>query len=660
MTPKEQAFKYLKKVLKPARYTGGELNQIIKDKAKVNARFAFCFPDSYEIGMSNLGIKILYDCLNSHEDIWCERCYAPWPDMGALLKEKNIPLYAHESGDALKDFDFLGFTLQYEMSYSNVLYVLSLAGIPLLAADRTDEPIVIGGGPCSYNPEPVADFFDIFNIGEGEESLAETVRCYIDYKKTHPVFDRAEFLRLASHIKGNYVPALYTPHYDSATGIFTGITPNYPDVPAFIEKNCITDFDHVRFPETVPVPFTETVHDRIMLECARGCMRGCRFCQAGIIYRPYRAKSPATLNREAYAEYKTSGYEEISLTSLSISDYPRLMELVDTLKEWTDKEKIGLSLPSMRIDSFEAEIMKKVQGVRKSGLTFAPEAGTQRLRDVINKNLTEQEILDGCRGAFAAGRTNVKLYFMLGLPTETDEDVAGIAELGGRIVDEYYRTPGRPKGKGIEVTISCSCLVPKAHTPFQWFGQNSREELERKQKLLGESIHTGKIRYNWHDAKLSRIEAVFARGDRRLSAALMEAHKLGVMFDGWDECFSYETWLTAFENAGIDPDFYATRTFGFDEALPWDHIDCGVSKRFLLAEAKRALEGVTTPDCLTKCSGCGAAKFGASLCIKRDIDPTHTASAADGGDSADSKNAADGMDRKDAIGSTDTEENAHE
>lgn len=621
MTPKEQAFRYLKKVSKPARYTGGELNQIIKDKEKVKARFAFCFPDSYEIGMSNLGIKILYDCLNADEDIWCERCYAPWPDMGALLREKNIPLYAHESGDALADFDFLGFTLQYEMSYSNVLYVLSLAGIPLLAADRTDEPIVIGGGPCTYNPEPVADFFDIFSIGEGEEALNETVRCYIDYKATHETFDRMEFLRIAAKIKGNYVPALYEPHYDESTGIFTGITPKYPDVPAFIEKNCITDFDHARFPAQIPVPFTETVHDRIMLECARGCMRGCRFCQAGIIYRPYRAKSPETLSREAYSQYKTSGYEEISLTSLSISDYPCLMELVDGLKEWTDKEQIGLSLPSMRIDSFEAEIMKKVQGVRKSGLTFAPEAGTQRLRDVINKNLTEKEIMDGCRGAFAAGRTNVKLYFMIGLPTERDEDVVGIAELGGRVVDEYYHNPNRPKGRGVEVTISVACLVPKAHTPFQWFGQNPIDELVRKQKLLGSGIKTGKIRYNWHEAKVSRIEAVFARGDRRLSRALLEAHKLGAMFDGWDEYFSYDTWLAAFENAGIDPDFYAARDFAFDEALPWDHIDCGVTKKFLLDEAKKALAESTTPDCLTKCSGCGAAKFGAPLCIKRDINP---------------------------------------
>lgn len=623
MTPKEQAFKYLKKVLKPARYTGGELNQVIKDKNEIKARFAFCFPDTYEIGMSNLGIKILYNCLNAQKDIWCERCYAPWPDMGEMLKEKNIPLYAHESGDALADFDFIGFTLQYEMSYTNVLYVLSLAGIPLTSAERTDDmPLIIGGGPCTYNPEPVADFFDLFSIGEGEESLVEIVKLYTRYKETHDKFSREDFLHLAAKtVKGCYVPSLYKPNYDSQTGIFTGLTPKYDDIPTIIEKTCITDFDKVLFPEKVPVPYTETVHDRIMLECARGCMRGCRFCQAGMIYRPYRAKTPETLNREAYSQYKSSGYEEISLTSLSISDYPCLMELVDNLKEWTDEEKVGLSLPSMRIDSFEAEIMKKVQGVRKSGLTFAPEAGTQRLRDVINKNITEQEIMDGCRSAFSAGRTNVKLYFMLGLPTEKDEDVVGIAELAGRIVDEYYKNPDKPKGRSVEVTVSVSCLVPKAHSPFQWFGQNQIEELVRKQKLLGSSIKSGKIRYNWHDAKLSRIEAIFARGDRRLSAALLEANKQGIMFDSWDEYFSYEKWVDVFEKSGIDPDFYATRTIGFDEVLPWEHIDCGVTKKFMLSEAKKAIEECTTPDCLTKCSGCGAAKYGASLCVKRDINP---------------------------------------
>ncbi len=622
MTPKEQAFRYLKTVLKPARYTGGELGQTVKDKSAVAARFAFCFPDSYEIGMSNLGVKILYDCLNAHDDIWCERTYAPWPDMGHLLKEKNIPLYALESGDALTDFDFLGFSLGYEMSYTNVLYVLSLAGIPLSASDRDDHfPLVIGGGPCACNPEPIADFFDLFSIGEGEEGLTDIVRFYIDYKKSHDTFDKADFLHQAAKIPGCYVPSLYQPAYNGPDGAFSGLKPLYPDIPTVIEKRVVTDFDRARFPEVIPVPFTEIVHDRIMLECARGCLRGCRFCQAGTIYRPYRAKAPETLNRQAYAEYCHSGYEEISLTSLSISDYPRLTELVDALKSWTDDEKVGLSLPSMRIDSFEAEIMKKVQGVRKSGLTFAPEAGTQRLRDVINKNLTEDEILDGCRRAFSAGRSNVKLYFMLGLPTETDEDVQGIAALSQKIVDAYYENPDKPGGKSIDVSLSVACLVPKAHTPFQWFGQDTVPELDRKQRLLGSSIHTRKVRYHYHECYVSFLEAVFARGDRRLSRVLTKAHEAGLKFDSWDEYFDYDKWMSAFADAGIDPAFYANRTISFDEPLPWDHIFCGVSKQFLIREAKNALEGVTTPDCLTKCSGCGAAVYGASLCRKRTIDP---------------------------------------
>ncbi|MBQ7399320.1 MAG: TIGR03960 family B12-binding radical SAM protein [Clostridia bacterium] len=620
MNEKTKALKYLKKVLKPSRYTGGELNEVIKEKTKVDARFAFCFPDTYEIGMSNLGIKILYDCLNKEDNIWCERSFAPWPDMGALMREKDISLYALESGDALKDFDFVGFTLQYELSYSNVLYMLDLAGIPLYSKDRDENcPIIIGGGPCSYNPEPVADFFDIFSIGEGEFSLVETAKLYIDYKKNHEKFDRNEFLRLASHIKGNYVPSLYDVKYEGKDGWVSSVTPKYDDVPALVEKNCLADFDNAPFPSTVPVPFTETVHDRIMLECARGCMRGCRFCQAGIIYRPYRSRGFEKLNEQAKSLYKSSGYEEMSLSSLSISDYPCLMELVDSLKEWTDREKVSLSLPSMRIDSFEAEIMKKVQGVRKTGLTFAPEAGTQRLRDVINKNLTEENILDGCRNAFSTGRTSVKLYFMNGLPTEKDEDIEGIANLGHKIVDLYYQSPDKPKGRPVEVTISVSCFVPKAHTPFQWYGQDSLEELVRKQKLLGTSIHSGKIRYNWHEAKVSRIEAVFARGDRRLSKALEIAYRNGQFFDGWDEFFSYDRWISSIEEAGLDPSFYANRKIGFDEVLPWAHIDCGVTQKFLLHEAKQAECEVTTPDCLTKCSGCGAAKFGADLCTKRKI-----------------------------------------
>ncbi len=622
MNQKTKALKFLKKVLKPSRYTGGELNEVIKDKSRIDARFAFCFPDTYEIGMSNLGIKILYDCLNKEENIWCERCFAPWPDMAEMMKKNDVSLYALESGDAVRDFDFVAFTLQYELSYTNVLYMLDLAGIPLYAKDRDDSyPIIIGGGPCTYNPEPIADFFDIFNIGEGEQSLVETTKAYIEYKKTHKKFDKGEFLRLASHIKGNYVPSLYDVEYDGKDGAVSKITPKYDDVPALVQKNVMTDFDKAPFPEKAPVPFTETVHDRIMLEVARGCMRGCRFCQAGVIYRPYRAKNYTTLNKQAHNLYKTSGYEEMSLSSLSISDYPCLMELVDELKAWTDKEKVALSLPSMRIDSFEAEIMKKVQGVKKTGLTFAPEAGTQRLRDVINKNLTEENILEGCRNAFSTGRTSVKLYFMNGLPTERDEDIEGIANLGMKIVDLYYQSPNKPKGRPVEVTISVSCFVPKAHTPFQWFGQDSLEELVRKQRLLGSSIHSGKIRYNWHEAKVSRIEAVFARGDRRLSKALEIAYNNGQIFDGWDEYFSYDRWINSITEAGLSPDFYANRQIGFDETLPWSHIDSGVKMSFLENECKKAYEETTTPDCLTECSKCGAGKFGASLCTKRNINP---------------------------------------
>jgi len=622
MNEKQKVTKYLKKVTKPSRYTGGELNQVIKNKEDMSARVAFCFPDTYEIGMSNLGMKILYNSLNNSEKIWCERCFAPWPDMGDLMREKGIKLYALESGDALTDFDFIAFTLQYELSYTNVLYMLALSGLPFYSKDRTDDmPLIIGGGPCTYNPEPVADFFDIFSIGEGEESLRELVEFYIEYKNTHESFVKQDFLREACKIKGTYVPSLYDVTYSEETGLLTGVTPKFPEVPSLVEKRVITDFDKAETPEKVPVPFTEVVHDRIMLECARGCMRGCRFCQAGVIYRPYRAKSVETLSREAKSLYENSGYEEISLSSLSISDYPCLMELVDELKSWTDGEKVSLSLPSMRIDSFEAEIMKKVMGVRKTGLTFAPEAGTQRLRDVINKNLTEDEILTGCKGAFSAGRTSVKLYFMNGLPTETDEDIEGIANLAQNIVNAYYTNPDKPKGRGVDVNISVSCFVPKAHTPFQWFGQDTIEELVRKQKHLGQSIHSGKIRYNWHEAKVSFIEAVFARGDRRLSKAVVEAFNQGQYFDGWGEYFSYDRYMNIFEKSGIDPSFYANRRMGFDEILPWAHIDSGVTQKFLLSEAKKALGEETTPDCLTKCSGCGAAKFGSDLCTKRCITP---------------------------------------
>jgi len=611
MTQKEKLLPFLKNVQKPARYIGGELNEIIKDKKDVKLRIAFCFPDSYEIGMSNLGMRILYGVLNNIPEVWCERVFAPWEDMGKLMREKNVPLYALESGDALIEFDIVAFSLSYEMSYTNVLYMLELAGIPLLSADRGDDgkyPLVIAGGTCAYNPEPMADFVDLFSIGEGEDHLYELAKTVIAYKESTKEFSKRELLLSLAGIEGSYVPMFYDVKYEGRDGTISEITPNTEGVPAKITKRLVSDFETSLYPTKPVVPYIETVHDRISLETSRGCIRGCRFCQAGMVYRPYRARSYDKLCCQARETFDNSGYEEISLLSLSISDYDKLGELVDGLKEWTDVKKVGLSLPSMRIDAFEAEIMEKVNGVRKTGLTFAPEAGTQRLRDVINKNLTEDEILDGCRGAFSKGRTSVKLYFMLGLPTETDEDICGIPALGQKIIDEYYKNPDKPKGKAVEATMSVSCFVPKSHTPFQWEAQDELEELIRKQKLLGTHITTRKLRYNWHEAKVSRLEAIFARGDRRLSAALLKAREEGFMFDGWDEYFSYDKWMSVFESCGIDTSYYANRRFEFDEILPWSHISCGVSEEFLLAEAKKAREGMTTPDCRSKCSACGMQK----------------------------------------------------
>ncbi len=615
MTPKEIAAQYLKYVQKPARYIGGELNEIIKDKKNVNLRIAFCFPDSYEIGMSNLGMKILYGTLNEVPDFWCERVFAPWEDMGKLMQEKDIPLYALESGDALKDFDIVAFSISYEMAYTNILYMLKLAGIPLFAKDRGNSdkyPLIIGGGTCVYNPEPLADFFDLFNIGEGEEMLTEICERIRDYKfdckDGSKEYSKEELLESLVEIQGVYVPSFYDVEYNGKDGTISKIAPNREGVPEKVVKRNVPDFETSYYPEKVVLPYIETVHDRITLETARGCIRGCRFCQAGMVYRPYRARSYDRLCCQARETFNNTGYEELSLLSLSISDYTELRELVDGLKEWTDEKKVGLSLPSMRIDAFESEIMEKVNGVRKTGLTFAPEAGTQRLRDVINKNLTEEEILDGCRAAFSKGRTSVKLYFMLGLPTETDEDICGIPALGQKIINEFYRNPDKPKGKGVEATMSVSCFVPKSHTPFQWEAQDTLEELVRKQKLLGQNITTRKLRYNWHEAKVSRLEAVFARGDRRLSKALSYACECGFMFDGWDEFFSYDAWMEVFEKTGTPPDYYANRPFDFSEILPWSHISCGVSDEFLLSEAKRAREEKTTPDCRSKCSACGMQK----------------------------------------------------
>ena len=608
----------MKSVTKPGRYSGGEYNQIIKDKNKVKARWAFCFPDSYEIGMSNLGVRILYGALNEQDDIWCERVYTPWVDMQDKMREHNLPLTAHESKDPLTDFDIIGFTLQYEMSYTNVLNMLKLAGIPLRAADRGDEyPIIIGGGPCAYNAEPIADFFDCFSIGEGEDMLVEFTKLYIQMKESGNYSKRAFLHEAAKTVGGTYVPSFYEVSYNEDNTI-KAYTPIYDDIPTKVTKRIMKDMDKAYFPDKVVMPYIETVHDRIMLEVYRGCIRGCRFCQAGMVYRPVREKTAEVLNQQARCLYESTGYEEISLTSLSISDYTELGTLTDKLLSWTDENMVSLSLPSLRVDSFTKELMDKVASVRSSSLTFAPEAGTQRLRDVINKNVREEDLLRAVNVAFDAGKNQVKLYFMMGLPTEQLSDLDGIAALAKSVVDAYYKNPNRNKARSPQVTVSVSCFIPKPFTPFQWEAQDTREMLEMKQKYLAEKITDRKVRYIHHDSKTSHIEAVLARGDRRLAAALELACKEGFVFDAWDEFFDYDKWLSVFERTGIDPAFYANRKFGMDEVLPWDIIDCGVEKNFFKRECEKAYREATTPNCREKCSGCGANKLGGerSCCPK--------------------------------------------
>ena len=594
----------LRRVEKPGRYTGGEFGEVYKENMPV--RMCFCFPDTYEIGMSNLGMKILTGALNRLDFLGCERCFAPWADMEAELRKTGTKLFALESGDPLDAFDVVAFTMQYELCYTNVVNMLRLAGIPPLARDRgEDAPLILGGGPCTYNPEPMADFFDIFSIGEGEEALPELLTLYYECRENG--MSKREFLRRAAGLEGFYVPSLYDVTYN-ADGTLASFAPNCAEAPARITKRVISDLDTAYFPTDAAVPFLETVHDRVTMETSRGCIRGCRFCQAGIVYRPYREKSVEKISSCAADCVRYSGYSEISLSSLSISDYSEIRRLIDELLGWTEPRSISLSLPSMRIDAFYGELMRKVMSVRKSGLTFAPEAGTQRLRDVINKNITEAEILAGCREAFDNGRTALKLYFMNGLPTETDADIEGIAALAQRIVDAFYET--KRNGKGFNVTVSVSCFVPRPFTPFQWEAQDSIAALERKQQLLRDAIRTRKITYHYHDAHVSYIEAVFARGDRRLSRAILEAVDRGQRLDGWDEFFRFDTWMEAFAAAGIDPDFYAVRRRPYTELLPWDHIDCGVSRAFLVRESEKARAGVTTPDCRTQCAGCGANRLG--------------------------------------------------
>ena len=608
---KKEVEKILPLVQKPGRYTGGELNSVVKDKNKVDLRYAFCFPDSYEIGMSHLGIKILYSAANSRDDVWCERVFAPWHDMEKEMRERNIPLFALESGDPLTDFDLIGFTLQYELSYTNVLNMLDMAGIPIRAKDRTDlTPIIVGGGPCACNPEPMADFFDIFSLGDGEEVSDELFDLLIECKKQGAT--KKEFLQRAAQIKGIYVPSLYDVEYNDDSTVKSVTAKD--GAPEKVTKRVVADLDKVHYPEKFIVPFIEVVHDRVIHEILRGCIRGCRFCQAGFIYSPIREKSADTKNEQCQKLCHSTGYDEISLSSLSTSDYTHLEELMEKLLEWTEKEKVNIALPSLRVDNFSEKLMGYLSKVRRSGLTFAPEAGTQRLRDAINKNVTEEEMLETARKSFSGGWTSVKLYFMLGLPTETYEDVAGIPELAQKVVDEFYRNPDKPKGKGVQVSISVASFVPKPFTPFQWEAQDTMDELISKQNHLLSNVRTKKISVSYHKVNISFLEGVMARGDRRLCDVIEYAWKNGCKFDSWDDSYQFETWLDAFEKCGVDPLFYTSRKRSYEEVLPWDHLDYGIRKQFLINESKKAYESETTPHCRIKCAGCGSNMINGGKC----------------------------------------------
>lgn len=593
----------LPKVEKPGRYIGTEWNSIHKNPEQIDIRFAFCFPDVYEVGMSHLGMKILYHLLNDQEDIFCERVFAPWPDMEEEMRKDGIKLFGLESRDYIQYFDFVGFTLQYEMSYTNIINMLDLAGIPIRTEDRNEQhPFIVAGGPCAYNPEPLSEVIDFFMIGEGEEVILEVMEEYRKWKAAKG--GREEFLMAVSQIRGVYVPSFYDVEYNEDNTI-KSVKPNREGVPNKVKKRVIKNLKGSYFPKKIVVPFIDIVHDRIMLEIFRGCTRGCRFCQAGMIYRPVREREVEELVEIADRLIESSGYEEISLSSLSTSDFSKLNELVEKLVTKYSSKKIGLSLPSLRIDSFSLKLVQEVQKVRKSGLTFAPEAGTQRLRDVINKGVNEQDLLNSVGAAFETGYNNIKLYFMIGLPTETMEDVQGIADLTYKVVDRYYEVPKDKRGKGLNVTASASSFVPKPFTPFQWEPQDSIDTLIEKQRYLQKAIKKKQITFNWHEPYVSFMEAVVSRGDRRVCRAIIRAWELGCKFDGWDQYFSFEKWMKAFEDMGVDADFYALRRREIDEVLPWDHIDTGITKKYLRSEYKKALKEELTRDCRVVCTGCG-------------------------------------------------------
>ncbi len=605
-------------IQQPARYIGGEVNMCVKDPKSVAVRFAMCFPDVYEIGMSHLGIQILYDMLNKKEDVYCERVYSPWMDLDAVMREKHIPLFSMETQDPIKNFDFLGITLQYEMCYTNILQILDLSRIPLHAADRTwDDPIVIGGGPCALNPEPIAEFFDIFYIGDGETVYYDLMDTYKESRKQND--SRDAFLKKAAQIPGLYVPSLYDPEYNE-DGTIKSFLPNCPEAPKKVQRQIMMEMTDTFYPEKPLVPFIKVTQDRVVLEIMRGCIRGCRFCQAGMIYRPVREKSVEKLKELAKKMLKSTGHEEISLSSLSSSDYRSLESLVRFLIEEFHGKGVNVSLPSLRIDAFSLDVMSKVQDVKKSSLTFAPEAGSQRLRDVINKGLTEEEILSGASEAFLGGWNRVKLYFMLGLPTETTEDMEGIALLSEKIAEKYYEIPKDQRKGKVQVVASTSFFVPKPFTPFQWARMCTKEEFLGKARVVNhkmkEMLNYKSLKYNWHEADVTVLEGVLARGDRRVGAVIEEAYKNGALYDAWSETFKNDVWMKAFETCGVDIDFYTTRERSLNEIFPWDFIDSGVTKEFLKREWLNSMKGTVTPNCRERCSGCGIRRFGGGVCYE--------------------------------------------